>query len=70
MPYHSTPIKADDLSLDKYYYLCKVRGCGTIINPNFPVGLKSPAPVHCKDCQNKDVRNAIEAEYDTRKNGE
>jgi hypothetical protein len=61
--YHQAPSKPDDPSLDKYFYICQTPGCGAVINPLFPVGLKNPAPVHCKDCQNAETRKAIEADY-------
>ncbi|MGH7782250.1 MAG: hypothetical protein ACREO5_00170 [Candidatus Binatia bacterium] len=60
------PVKPDDASLDKYYYLCQTRGCGAVINTEFPVGLKNPAPKYCKSCQNKDERKMVEEEYDRR----
>ena len=60
MPYHATPPKPDDPSVDKFFYVCRTRGCGFIINPDFPVGLKNPSPQKCKDCQNPETRKEIE----------
>jgi hypothetical protein len=65
MGYHSTPIKPDDPSLEKYFYVCQTRGCGAVINPDYPVGLKDPSPARCKLCQDKATRVTIEECYDT-----
>ena len=63
MPYHATAPKPDDPSIEKYFYVCQTKGCGDIINPAFPVGLKNPSPIHCKFCQDKKNREIIEKEY-------
>jgi len=66
MPIPKPPSKPDDPSLDKYFYLCQTRGCGAVINPDLPVGLKNPAPKYCKDCVNRDTRKEIESQFDSR----
>lgn len=63
MAYASTPVKPDDPSREKYFYLCQTKGCGEVINPAFPTAEKNPAPVHCKFCQVKENRATIEEEY-------
>jgi hypothetical protein len=63
MPYHATPPKTDDPSIDKYFYVCQTKGCGDIINPEYPTGPKNPSPVHCKLCQNPVTRKEIEASW-------
>jgi hypothetical protein len=62
--YRPTPPKPDNPSEEKYYYLCQTRGCGAVINEGFPVGLKTPSPVRCANCHDKETRKAIEAEHD------
>jgi hypothetical protein len=64
MPYPQTQVKADDPSLNKFFFLCQTRGCGAVINPAFPVAEKNPTPKWCKDCQAPAVRKEIEAECD------
>lgn len=66
MPYAKTVVKPDNPSEEKYFYVCQTRGCGAIINPEFPVGLKTPSPKRCRDCQSAEVRKVVEAEYDAR----
>jgi hypothetical protein len=66
MPPIKTAPKPDDPSLEKYYYTCQVRGCGAVINEAFPIGLKTPAPKYCKNCQNAETRHEVEAAHDAR----
>lgn len=62
MPYLSTPPKPDDVFNQKVIYLCQQRGCGAQIS-EFPAAEKNTAPKYCKNCQNKETRKEIEAEY-------
>lgn len=62
MAYATTPPKPDTTFNEKYIYLCQTPGCGEDIS-QFPAGEKNPAPVHCKLCQNKETRKAIEASW-------
>jgi hypothetical protein len=63
MPYHQTPPKPDNPAENKFFYLCQTPGYGDVINPNFPVAEKNPSPVHCKNCQSKEVRDLIQGEF-------
>lgn len=64
MAYQSTPPKPDNPAENKFFYWCQTRGCGAVINPDFPTAEKNPSPKWCKDCQSKSVREEIEAEND------
>ena len=66
MAYAHTPPKPDDPSVDKFFFVCQIRGCGFIINPAFPTADKFPPPQKCKDCQNAETRKEIEKEWDAR----
>jgi hypothetical protein len=64
MSYPQAAPKADNPSENKFFYWCQTRGCGAVINPEFPVAEKNPSPKYCKDCQNVETRRAIEREFD------
>jgi hypothetical protein len=64
MAYPQVQVKQDEGAIEKYFYWCQTRGCGAVINPEYPVSLKTPSPKHCKDCQNPATRKAIEREFD------
>jgi hypothetical protein len=63
MVYGKTPIRPDNPAENKFFYLCQTPGCGAVINPAFPVSEKTPSPKWCKDCQVKETREAITAEF-------
>ena len=63
MAYHQQ-VKGDDAFNMKFYYLCQTRGCGAVINPEYPVAEKNPSPKWCKDCQSKVVRDEIVEQFD------
>jgi hypothetical protein len=64
MSYHAVPPKPDNPAENKFFFLCQTRGCGEVINPAFPVADRNPSPKYCKNCQVKEVRVAIEHEFD------
>ena len=66
MSYSSIQVKEDEGVREKYYYLCQTKGCGAVINPEFPKAFIDPSPVHCKDCKTVAVRNEIEKEWQSR----
>jgi len=63
MAYSSVIVKEDQGTREVYFYLCQTQGCGAVINPEFPVSLKTPSPVHCKDCKTAVARKEIEEDY-------
>jgi hypothetical protein len=64
MAYVSVIPKPDNPAENKFFFLCQTPGCGAVINPAFPVADKNPSPKYCKDCQVKETRVAIKAEWD------
>jgi hypothetical protein len=64
--YAKVQVKEDQGVKEVYYYLCITKGCGAVINPEFPKSLVEPSPKHCKDCKTAEVRNQIETEWRTR----
>ncbi len=57
-------IKPDEITNPKFIYICQTPGCGLDIS-EFPAAEKNPAPVKCKQCQNKETRQAIINEFKT-----
>lgn len=65
MAYQQVVVKNDEAFNPKIIYICTVRGCGADVS-EFPAAEKTPAPKKCPLCMNKETREAIEAEYDSR----
>ena len=65
MPPLKAVIRPDEIFNPKFIYVCQTRGCGFDIS-EFPAAEKNPAPKWCKYCQNKEIRQSIEQEYDQR----
>jgi hypothetical protein len=63
MPPLKAPVRPDNPAENKFFFLCQTPGCGDVINPAFPVAERNPSPKWCKDCQVKDNRIAIMAEW-------
>ncbi|HEY1577011.1 MAG TPA: hypothetical protein VGF82_08065 [Terracidiphilus sp.] len=66
MPYHQAPPKPDNPVENKFFFLCQTRGCGDVINPEFPVADKKPSPKNCKNHQTAEARAECEQEWDER----
>lgn len=66
MAYAQVQVKPEEVFNLKYFYLCTTKGCGAVINPEYPVAEKKPSPKYCKDCQSKENRLAVEAEFNAR----
>ena len=63
MSYHQVQVKGDEAMNMRFFYLCQTKGCGDVINWEYPVAEKNPSPKWCKNCQTKQGRDLITNEY-------